>query len=256
MKWSYGITTVLSRRAKALPRTLLSLKHAGFDKPRLFLDGASHAEAESYEEQFGLPVTVRGPEPVRVCANWWLGMAELYFRDPQADRFAMFQDDLLAVQNLRPYLDALPWPDQRYFNLYAGSGTNEPIVERAQAQDVTGWVEAGIKDPSQINPDDGLHWQKGIAALALCFPRDLLVRLLGRCNVFEKAQSRDGWRRIDGTIVDAMNAMGCREMIHCPSLVQHEDDGDSTIRNIGRRLARSFPGEMYNALDFLKKKQR
>ena len=44
MKWAYGITTVPSRRENLFERTLQSLAVAGFDNPRLFVDGVDDAE--------------------------------------------------------------------------------------------------------------------------------------------------------------------------------------------------------------------
>ena len=38
MKWTYGIVSTEERKEDLLPRTITSLYHAGFDKPRLFID--------------------------------------------------------------------------------------------------------------------------------------------------------------------------------------------------------------------------
>lgn len=55
-RWSYGVTTVTERRDTLLPQTLASLKAAGWDNPRLFVDGVNGGF-----DHFGLPVTYRDP---------------------------------------------------------------------------------------------------------------------------------------------------------------------------------------------------
>src|SRR5688500_19007244 len=100
MKWAYGVTTVLARRHDLLPRTLASLRAAGLDQPRLFVDGCTHLEADRLERETKLPVTARYPF-VRTACSWILAMYELYLRDRGADRFAMFQDDVIVCKDLR-----------------------------------------------------------------------------------------------------------------------------------------------------------
>jgi hypothetical protein len=111
VSWASGVTTVPERFQTTLPRTLLSLKNAGFPEPRLFIDG--------YDRDPGLqlPTTVRH-DRIRVVGNWMLALWELYIRDPSATRYAIFQDDLIAYRNLRLYLERLRYPDQGYCNLY------------------------------------------------------------------------------------------------------------------------------------------
>src|SRR5690348_4917848 len=106
-RWSYGVTTVLERRDNLLPRTLKSLAAGGFDKPRLFVDGCP---AASYYDGFGLEVTIRNPR-IRTHPHWVLSLLELFGRDPTADRFALFQDDLVCYKNLRDYLGGCRYPD-------------------------------------------------------------------------------------------------------------------------------------------------
>src|SRR5437870_5459108 len=111
MKWSYGVTTVPSRRSTLLPKTLQSLRAAGFGEPRLFIDGCKQDEAVGYSCQFRLPITARDPA-VRPAGNWILSLWELYIREPVADRYAIFQDDLITYRNLRDYLEACKYPSQ------------------------------------------------------------------------------------------------------------------------------------------------
>ncbi len=74
-RWAYGVTTVPVREDRLLPKTLASLRAAGFDKPRLFVDGVRNAW--DWEQKFGLEVTARWPH-VLTAGNWVLSMYELY----------------------------------------------------------------------------------------------------------------------------------------------------------------------------------
>lgn len=209
MVWSYGVTTVPQRRDDGtLAKTLKSLAAAGFDRPRLFVDGA----AGGFEE-FGLDVTYRWPL-VRVFGNWVLSMWELYLRQPSADRYAIFQDDALFCSNLRPYLESCPLlggEGRNYLNLYTVAGNH--LLSVQQRQD--GWFKAN---------------QLGKGALGLVFDnrgvRELLASRLMVDRPWDSPQF--GWRSVDGAVVEAL----CRsaqlergepytEWCHRPSLCQH-----------------------------------
>jgi hypothetical protein len=96
--WAYGVTTVPSRRNDLLPETLCSLCEAGFDAPRLFVDGDN--DPKGWEREFGLETTCRYPT-IRTHGNWILALSELFIREPHAERYALFQDDLITYRNLR-----------------------------------------------------------------------------------------------------------------------------------------------------------
>lgn len=117
MLWSYGVTTTPKRRSDLLPKTLNSLKLAGFDKPRLFIDDCTTQQASEYQSQYSLEVTPRYPT-IRAYGNWILAVAELYLRNPQVDMIALFQDDFITYPRLRTYLDSIRYPTNGYFNLY------------------------------------------------------------------------------------------------------------------------------------------
>lgn len=232
--WAYGVTTVPSRRGRLLPATLQSLKGAGFDKPQLFVDGDS--DTRSWEREFGLSVTGRFPA-VRTAGNWILSMNELYIRNPHAIYYAMFQDDLIACQNLRQYLETCPYPNRGYWNLFTFPENQAlvPIDRRHQAKEVPfqGWY------PSN---------QRGLGAVGLVFRRDALLILLQQPHLVERAMDPNrGWRAIDGGIVSSMKKAGFKEYVHSPSLIQHSGEV-STMENLPHPLAPSFPGEAFNAI--------
>lgn len=259
LTWSYGVTTVPERRDTTLPVTLASLREAGFDEPRLFVDGAE----EGYKGM-GLHVTYRFPR-VRTFANWTLAAWELYLRDPVAERYAIFQDDMVCVRNLRRYLDACPQPPGSYLNLYQYGAWNDREKPPAEQIGQTGrrrgrWFEAAElgHGPSPTYMGRGVQGGKG--AVALVFDRAGLLALLTHRHTVERPQDRRpiparggllmGEQKVDGSIVEAMNQCGYREWVHDPSLVQHIGDV-SSMHSRQHPKAASFPSEKFDALELL-----
>jgi hypothetical protein len=260
LNWSYGVTTVPSRRSDLLPRTLASLRAGGFDRPRLFVDGAS--DLTGWEREFHLPVTIRTSPALRVAGNWVLALYELYIREPTAERYALFQDDMVCYRNLRTYLDQCTYPGEDpkgvplslngvpsaplspgYWNLYTFSNTNEPLVKGKKV----GWVEAGLLNSS--HPE--LRYQAGRGAVALVFNRKAVTTLLASEHMVSRPQDpHRGWRAVDGAVVTAMNKTGWREYVHAPSLVQHIGQ-KSSMGNRRHKRALTFRGEEFDALSLL-----
>jgi len=248
--WAYGVTTTASRLDNLLIRTLESLSKAGFDEPRLFIDGFEKvpykgilddlvANGKSLSEY---PHTIRNPT-IKVFGNWILGLWELYVRFPVCDFYAMFQDDFVTYPNLRGYLSKCPYPssgkDRGYWNLLTFP-KNQELSEGRE-----GWY------PSN---------QKGLGAVALVFNRDCVVDLLSSYKAIVERPMTPGkrsWSNIDGGIVTALKDKGWMEYVHNPSLVSHIGN-NSTIRgNSGptsHPTSTSFRGEDYDALQLTKGK--
>ncbi len=231
MRWTYGITTVPSRRQTLFPRTLASLRKGGFDAPRIFLDGATHTLASDYEREFQLPVTARvGEKNLRVTGNWVVGMWELYARNPEADRFAMFQDDFVTYRNLKKYLERAKYPDRGYCNLYSFPS------QEALAPKAAGWYEST---------------QHGKGAVALVFSREAVMRTLSAWHLIDHVNDvHRGHHALDGAIVDSLKKVGWLEYVHAPSLVQHTGD-ESTIGHHAQLKSEMFQGELFDAMDLL-----
>lgn len=230
MQWAYGVTTVPQRLEDLLPRTLASLAAAGFDKPHIFVDGHN---GQGFKGLEGYTATIRNPG-VKTAGNWMLSALELTIRDPHADRYAIFQDDIVCCRGLREYLEACPYPERGYLNLYTYS-----LNERENK--AKGWYAAP---------------RAGKGALALVFDRAAIVALLTSDYMMRRHQSLTGWQAIDGGIFDAMNVHTSPtypEYVHYPSLIQHTGSL-STMGNTNciYSSAPSFVGEQYNALDLLK----
>lgn len=242
VQWSYGITTCPQRRDNGLlERTIRSLALGGFDEPRLYVDGSNDCAGwGKWLERFPsrLAAELRYPA-LRVAGNWVLSLCDLYYRNPSADRFAVFQDDLVCSQNLRGYLNQCgDYPKRGYWNLYTFP-ENEEL-----AKGNVGWF---------------LSNQKGKGALALVFDRECVIRLLSSRHLAERPQdAKRGFRAIDGGVVTALAKSGkgddsIREYCHSPSLVQHTGH-ESSFRPGGAMPfpdAPSFRGENFDLLTLL-----
>lgn len=233
MKWSYGITTCTSRFTTTLPKTMESLKAAGFDTPHIFLDGPIPPQSPEWiTEYMQGHATIHDP-PLKTFGNWITSLWELYLRDPHADRYAMFQDDIITVKNLRFYLEKTPIPDKKYLSLY----TYPKNARRGRG--INGWFDSN---------------QRGYGALGLVLSRRAVTTLLGHAHILNRPQfvpqdksRRRWWKSVDGAISWAMRKAGYRELVHMPSLVQHMGIPSSMGNGTGR-YSPCFPGEDFDAL--------
>lgn len=229
--WAYGVTTVPRRRDTYLPTTLKSLAAGGFNHPRLFVDGDDSPRWKS----FGLPVTYRPKPRLNIFGNWILALWELYLRDSGADRYAIFQDDVIACRSLRQYLSRAPYPEKGYCNLYTF-----PENERRVGNGMLGWFRSN---------------QRGRGALGIVLSRQAVTVLLSSRHLATRPgpENPDPARRrmlVDGAIVTAMRKAGWKEYCHMPSLVQHI--GRRSTKGGGSHpLAPSFPGEKFDATEIL-----
>lgn len=241
MQWSYGVTTVPSRRNTTLPVTLKSLDNAGFPRPVLFIDGPNWGYTA-----FSMLTTYSRDYSVGTVGNWILAAWSLYLRDPLADLYAVFQDDLIACKNLREYLESIPYLDNGYWNLYT--------FPHNQPEQLSVRVENGQFTHAEIMPGvkgfyRSCQWGKG--AVALVFNRQAITSLLSNRILVNKPQDRViGTKGIDGAICDSMKSMGITEYVHNPSLVQHIGEV-SSMGNPRHEQAISFPGEGFDAMELL-----
>lgn len=245
LQWAYGVTTVPRRLPDLLPRTLESLKLAGFDKPHLFIDDIDDDYERKREDfkQFGLPLAVRSP-PVRAFGNWVMGLLELYLRYPNYRYYAMFQDDLVCCRNLRQYLDRCIYPvrgeNNGYWNLFTW-----PINQDLCPKGYTGFYKSSFSNIDR-------NYQTGKGALALVFSHEAVTKLMSHSHMINRPQDANkGHQGIDGGIVTAMNKCGYWEYVHNPSLVQHTGKFTSVIGKKTHPLAPSFRGEDFDALELL-----
>lgn len=228
----YGITTVpLRLKDHIFVRTLNSLKVAGFDEPRIFVDGAK--TPKDYE-QFGLDVTVRDPA-IHITGNWILSMWELYLREPFATRYIVFQDDIVVCKNLKQYLRKCKNPEGScYYNLCTYPSNF------ALANGHHGWY---------------LSNQRGKGAQALMFDHKAVRELLGHPHLVERMQdARRGLHAIDGGVANSLTRVGFKEYVHNPSLVFHTGKVTTKTGKSANKVqpdAQSFRGEEFDSLELL-----
>jgi hypothetical protein len=106
--WAVGVTTA-PRRRPTLESCLDSIVRAGWDAPRLFLDGSTSLPSR-YNH---LSVTWR-EDGVGAWPAWYMGLAELLLQQPHADAYVLLQDDVILYdrESLRAYLEEVLWPGE------------------------------------------------------------------------------------------------------------------------------------------------
>jgi hypothetical protein len=225
-RWSVAVTTA-PRKVPTLARTLDSLARAGWDNPLIFAEpGTVIPRAVSQGTMVQRPVTLGE------WCNWYLGLSELYQRDPWADAYLMVQDDVLFCQNLREYLEAVLWPAETaavasLYNPLAGP-TCDCGFEK---------VSAGIGMPG---------------ALALLFPNAAVRMLLGdRKVLLHRRRGPTAGRRLTDVVVGQWaERSGFPAYLHVPSLCQHIGDTTTVWEAEQDRVIRtapSFVGETFDA---------
>lgn len=231
IKWAVGLTTVRERLGTTLQPTLQSLEDAGFDKPHLFVDDVSMLEwCQRSDGLMEYNATVRGNR-VRTFINYVLGLAELYARNPQADRYVMFQDDVVLSRNVRHYLDRLRMPDKSYWNLHAF-----PVNERLFGEE-PGWYKSD---------------QSGKSATGLIYSNQGVMDLLTHTNTITRPKEVKGHQNIDGWVMNTLRKrMQYVEYCHNPSLLQHVGH-QSSMGHSRYQQSRSFRGEDFDCMELLK----
>lgn len=243
MKWACGVTSVPERKKELLRSTLRSLLEAGFSVPlrNVFMDGGGPVD-------FDDGYTVRYPR-IGSFGNWILGLTELFLRNPDAELYAMFEDDTVLCKNARQYIESSTTKmPNAYLNLYT-TEDNKPTgpfgrslnLRDGKLSDV-GWF------PSQ---------QLGRGALALVFSREVVRTLLGSKQLWTHSEDkRRGHYLVDGVVLEALSKAGVKEWVHYPSLVQHVGTETTISNRVAPTMdchltAPSFPGEDFDAMEFL-----
>lgn len=216
-----------------MPRTLESLAKSGFTDPRLLIDDCDHLNKPSSILEFireGLDLTIRYPR-IQAFANWILALAEIYLREPTADRYALFQDDFVCSLGLKQYLEKTTTHDRSYWNIYTF-----PVNQSLCPDCSSGWFRSD---------------QRGRSAVGLVFTLEGVLSLLSSSLIWEKPRrARHPNKGIDGIVSDHFSGIGWTEMIHNPSLTQHTGH-NSSMGNKRHPQALSFRGEDFDLRDLL-----
>lgn len=189
----------------------------------------------SWEKEYpNLSITFRCP-PMKAWGNWILSLYELYIRDPNAHRYAIFQDDVVTSRNLLKYLesDYCPYPNDPpgYLNLITYPSNHTTVGK--QSDDKPGWY---------------LSTQNGRGAQGLVFSREAVLHLLSSYHVASRPMdTHRGHKSIDGGVVTALGKVGFKEYVHYPSLLLHVGEL-SIIGNKRQPDASSFRGEDFDLM--------
>lgn len=226
-RWALGVTTA-PRRVPTLSETLASLARAGWERPRLFVDG----DVAIPDAFAGLPQTVRSPH-VGAWPNYYLALAELLMREPGADAYMLVQDDVLFCDHagLRGYLERVLWPGRR-------AGIASLFCSRAYTQPQPGWYQfQGV-----------WTW----CALAFVFSREAAQRFLADREVVQHrwSRGRNGLADISWRVGRFAALASVPVYFPTPSLVQHIGDVSTLwkgVRATGNRRADWFAGDSASA---------
>ena len=224
-KWAVGVTTA-PRIKPTLARTLASLSSAGWPSPLIFAEPGSNFPPDRTTQ------VIQRSELLGAWPNWYMGLVELYQRDPEAEAYLMVQDDVLFCKNVRQYLETALWPSDRLgvVSLY------NPLPP--QTAQVGFWP---------YDPAGGMP-----CALAMAFPNAAVRLLLGDMKVLlhRRRGPTVGRRLIDTVVGQWADRSGWGAFLHWPSLCQHI--GETTTiweaaQDLVVREAPSFVGESFDA---------
>lgn len=248
--WTVGVTTVPARRETTLPGTLQSLSLSGFPEPRIFIDKQDDDFSDKSilhlygcsENEPSVPITLRSPN-IKTYGNWFLALMELYIRSPLADRYALFQDDIVMGLGVREYLEHCEYPERGYLNLMTfpqnESEKQKHFPVELPEEKVVGWY------PSN---------QKGKSATGFVFNRAVVLDILSNRTLIERFQHERSWQNVDGALSDTMRRIGYVEYVHTPSLIRHT----GTITTMGgthptqQPLDLSFRGVTYDIMEIVR----
>jgi hypothetical protein len=166
-------------------------------------------------------------------------MLELYIRNPNADRYIMFQDDLVTYKNLRQYLEEAKMPEDGYLNLHQHPNNRDLVRNSGNP---VGWFRSN---------------QQGRGAVALVFTRELLLDLFAHDIWIKHPRDlENGHQRIDASITYSLSHIHSgkhKEYCHNPSLVCHTGFETSILgRHAKQAETQNFRGEDFDALCLLK----
>ncbi len=214
--WAVGVTTS-PRTQPTLQTCVDALQRSGWGEIHLFLDGSVRVPRHLAR----LPTTWR-EQRVGACPAWYLSLAELVAIHPEADAFAIFQDDAYVHdrESLREYLEETLWKEQgrSLVSLY-----NPGVFETC------GWHRM---------PTD---WDWG--SLAVIFPADVARLFLSDPAVMRRSlPQRNGQHRpIPELIREWTHRRGIDVWCPYPSLVQHIGSTSSIWKRPGMGRNRTAP---------------
>ncbi len=192
-RWAMAMLTA-PRAEPKIEQTLDSLRNAGFEDVHIF------AEPEAWiPERFShLPVTKR-PQRFGNFLNFYSCLSTLTCQHPDADAYAIFQDDIQLATGLRQWCEEQLWP--------LNNGIVSLFTPRLHANSKAGWQ---IVSPG---------FQRVCGAQALIFRKDLLQKFLADARVIHSLRLRHHYD--DAVLGGWLSREGLGIAYHTPSPVQH-----------------------------------
>ena len=222
--WAVGVTTA-PRKQSTLQSCVDCLIEAGWDAPRIFVDG----EVDLGALPSHLEVTRRDPQ-VGAWPSWYLALAELFMRQPHADAFMIVQDDVILFRHrkLRQYLEDFLWPVE-------GPCVVSLFCSRAYVTAQVGWFRL----------EEDLVW----GGQALLFSREACLGIFSDPQVLNHRLTEAGFAGIDSVVGNWAGRHDVPVYVSTPSLAQHIGQvsaiwSSSTQAYINRRASKfagSFP---------------
>ena len=219
-RWAVAVTTA-PREQETLDDCLGSLIQAGWTDPRLFVDG----DVSVSQKWNHLETTYRKPQ-MGAWPNYYLTLAEMFMRHPDADAYMLVQDDVVFFRHpdVREYVESVLWPS-------ADPGIVCLFCSRGHAPADRGW-----------HPVDGrLVW----GGPAMIYSRPVLMNLLSDPGIIAHRLSNDGRDSTSRPVGTWALETGTNVTVCAPSLVQHVGHVSSLfpgVKAFSCRSAAEFAG--------------
>ncbi len=210
LAWTVGVITA-PRKHPTIHRTLKSLHAAGFDSAHLFAEPGSWIPKEFRR----FPVTVHG-RALGNLGNFFSSLVALYFADPHAECYAIFQDDVELAEGLRSWCDGQFWPQN--------VGLVSLFTSRVYSGEEVGWRVLKLG-----------HYRT-FGAQALVFRRDVLEEFVKDGAALRYSMTRAVFD--DAVLGEWATRAGIGIAYHTPSLVQHIGAA-AAIRGRGHGIGRA-----------------
>jgi hypothetical protein len=230
-RWAVAVTTA-PRKPATLERSLRSLAAAGFTDVRVFAEPGSTVPKWDV-----VAVHERTLGPFQ---NWRTSLAALRDEKPDAEFYAVFQDDVLYSRGLKEFLESDLWfaDDIGFVSPY-----------RSEGKKVKGRFIASEKYMDRREPlRERCRLGNGLwGALTYVMPRASVDVLLAD----EALKIRE--RTIDLAIHPTLAAKGLRAWYYNPSLAEHMKGASSLDHGQGRGMnsGKTFRGEEFDCLSLL-----
>lgn len=234
----------VSRNPETIWDTSESLQHAGFFDLCFFVDG--RFSKLSKLEQFGL--VVHRKRAIGAWPNFYLPLAELVMRNPEATHYMVIEDDVLFCRDVFHYLEQSK-VDLNVASLFSSARVENSIRDKRIGFHVLnpGW---GVSSGNQAIVFSNEYAHKFLMSEFVVRYRKSPPQDLDR-----KHYRLDGLHHTDCVVGRFAKEAGCGIQYHYPSLCQHI--GEESFMYPGfkgkedSRFSINFPGDQFSALEFL-----